>query len=109
MSLCITDRTGNQLLSLENIIYCKAKSCYTIFHLDNNKRICATKTLGQYERLLRDDSFIRVHNSTIINLHHFKGPTSEKEMILLSNGTKVTVSRRRKKIFNQKLKEFLAN
>ena len=105
MTLSITDRCGFILLPLENIIYCKAKSCYTIFHLNNDKQICSTKTLGLYEKLLKNDSFIRVHNSTLINLNHFKYAI-KKEVIVLSNGSKVTVSRRRKKIFKKKLEEF---
>ena len=63
-----------------------------------------TKTLKEYEELLKDYDFIRVHNSHLINLHHVKNYTrGEGGTVTMSDGTIVDVSRRKKEEFLKRL------
>ena len=62
------------------------------------------KTLKEYEELLSDYDFIRVHNSHLINLHHVKNYTrGEGGIVAMTDGTKVDVSRRKKEEFMKRL------
>jgi len=58
----------------------------------------------EYEDLLNDYDFIRVHNSHLINLHHIKNYTrGEGGVVMMSDGTEVDVSRRKKDEFLKRL------
>jgi two-component system LytT family response regulator len=54
------------------------------------------------EELLSDYSFVRVHNSFLVNLNEINN-ISKGGYLLMSDGTKIDVSRSRKDILLQKL------
>ena len=63
-----------------------------------------TKTLKDFEELLNEYDFIRVHNSHLINLNHVtKYTKGEGGVVTLSDGAEVDVSRRKKEEFLQRL------
>ena len=106
MKLCIPSFKGFQVVQIEDIIYCEAESSYTIFHLSNNQKITASKSIIEYELLLQDSGFVRVHKSYLINLHHIKEYLrGEGGTVVLSNNVEVEVSRRKKDIFIARMKE----
>ena len=96
---------GFQVVSLDDIICCEANGPYSNIHLSNGKKICASRPLMDYEILLSDNDFIRVHKSFLINAHHvqqyIKG---EGGVVVLSSGMEVEVSRRRKEQFMTTIK-----
>jgi two-component system LytT family response regulator len=104
--LCIPSLKGFQVVESNAIIYCEAKSNYTAIHLINNVVILASKPLLEYEELLRDAAFIRVHKSFLVNLDQIKEYIKgEGGSLILSNGNEVEVSRRRKEELLQRMKE----
>ena len=107
MKLCIPSLKGFQVVEIMDIIYCEANGNYTQFHLGNRSPIVASKAIHEYEELLRDSSFVRVHKSCIINLEHVKEYIrGEGGSIILSDNTEVEVSRRKKDLFINRMKEF---
>jgi two-component system LytT family response regulator len=107
MKLCITSSKGFQVVDLKEILYCEASSNYTNFHFTNHNFICTAKTIHEYEQLLEDSGFIRIHKSFLINLLHVKEYLrGEGGSVVLSNGKEVEVSRRKKEIFLNKMKVF---
>lgn len=58
------------VIKKESIIFCKSDGRYTTFYLNNNEEHVSSKNLGEYEGLLQDDYFFRIHHSYIINLNH---------------------------------------
>jgi two-component system LytT family response regulator len=105
--LCITSLKGFQVVKLTDIIYCEASSNYTNFHFADRPLICASRPIHEYEELLADSNFVRVHKSIVVNLEHVKEYLrGEGGTIVLSNGAKVDVSRRRKEAFVGRMKEF---
>lgn len=60
------------LVSIDDIIRCESQGAYTIFHLKNKEQILATKNLKEFEHLLEEHSFIRVHHSHLINFAYIK-------------------------------------
>lgn len=106
MRLCLPTLKGFIVLKLEEIIYCEAERSYTIFHLENNKTVTVSKPLLEYDYLLTDTSFLRVHKSFLINLLHVKEyQRGEGGVVIMSNNAEIEVSRRKKELFLMKVKE----
>jgi len=107
MKICITSLKGFQVVNLSDILYCEASSNYTNFHFTGRTVICASKPIHEYEELLADSNFIRIHKSTVINLEHVKEYIrGEGGTVVLSNGQRLEVSRRKKEAFISRMKEF---
>lgn len=106
MKLCLPSARGFQVVKLDDIVYCEAETSYTIFHLINGKRVMVSKPIIEYEALLQNTSFCRVHKSFMINMSHIKEYVrGEGGTVMLSNSREVEVSRRKKDVFISKLKE----
>jgi two-component system LytT family response regulator len=106
MRLCLPTLKGFIVLRLEEIIYCEAERSYTVFHLEHNKTVIVSKPLLDYENLLKDTSFLRIHKSFLINLHHVREyQRGEGGMVIMSDDAEIEVSRRKKDQFLLKIKE----
>ncbi len=106
MRLCLPTLKGFSIVKLEEIVYCEAQRSYTIFRLNNNKTIMISKPLFDYEMLLADTTFIRVHKSFLINLMHIKEYVrGEGGTVVMNNGMEIEISRRKKELFLAKVKE----
>ncbi len=105
MKLCLPSVTGFQVIEIKDIIVCIAEGAYTNFILTENKKIMASRPLLDYEQLLEDNSFIRVHKSNLINVNHVKQYLrGEGGSVILSNGMEIEVSRRKKEHFIEMMK-----
>jgi two-component system LytT family response regulator len=106
MRLCLPTQRGFTIVKLEEIVYCEAARSYTVFHLVDKKPIMISKPLFDYDRILSDTIFFRVHKSFLINLMHVKEYTrGEGGTVLMSNGMEIEVSRRKKEQFLDRMKE----
>jgi two-component system LytT family response regulator len=106
MRLCLPTQKGFTIVKLEEIIYCEAQRSYTLFRLTNNKVIMISKPLFDYDRLLSDTVFLRIHKSFLINLLHVKEYIrGEGGTVIMTNGMEIEVSRRKKEQFLVKVKE----
>jgi len=107
IKLCIPSLRGFQVVEINEIIYCEASSNYTNFHFTDRAVICASKPIHEFESLLEDSGFLRIHKSFVVNLEHVKEYIrGEGGTIILSNGHDVEVSRRKKEKFINSMKEF---
>jgi len=86
------------------IIRCEGESNYTTFYLENAKPLIVSHTLKEYEALLTDYSFCRVHKSHLINMK-FVTRMDRDGFLWLQNGESVPVSRRRKEEVMRLLKK----
>ena len=58
----------------------------------------SSKTLKEYENILKGSNFIRIHKSSLININHIKEYLrGEGGSVILSDGSEVEVSRRKKR------------
>lgn len=106
MRLCLPTFKGFVVLKLEEIVYCEAERSYTVFHLADGKSITVSKPLLDYDALLKDTSFLRVHKTFLINLLHVKEYLrGEGGTVIMSNGAEIEVSRRKKDEFMQRVRE----
>lgn len=106
MRICLPTQKGFSVIKLEEIVYCEAQRSYTLFRLTNNKTMVISKPLADYEKLLSDTIFLRIHKSCLINLMHVREYTrGEGGTVLMSNGMEIEVARRKKEQFLLKIKE----
>ena len=98
---------GYTLVDFDDIINIEADSNYSVFYLANKDRITVAKVLKEYEEILPDNKFVRIHKSTIINLDYLKEYNSKNGLeVALKNGVKIAVSRRRASEFAEKVKSY---
>lgn len=107
MKLCIPSLKGFQVVELNDILFAEAAGNYTNFYFTDQPFICTSKPINEYERLLSDVGFVRIHKSFLINLFHIKEYVrGEGGSVILSNGKEIEVARRKKDIFINKMKEY---
>jgi len=97
-----------ELITMEDIIFCKADGKYTVFVLSNGTKTMSSRNLGEYTSILNSSYFFRIHHSYIINLRHVvKISKKDGYFCELSNGAILPVAKRRQDDFNKfiKLKE----
>jgi two-component system, LytTR family, response regulator len=103
--IAIPTLEGFQLVLAESIIRCESESNYTFLFLKDNRKLTASRNLKEIEELLEDYSFIRVHNSYLVNINEVeKYIKGEGGYLVMCDGSMVNVSRSRKELL---LKKFL--
>lgn len=98
--LAIPTLDGLLFFDINEIIHLEANSNYTIIHFSGKPKITASKTLKEFEEILPDTVFFRIHHSHLINLSYIKRYIKgDGGQIELQNGNMVDVSRRKKEEF----------
>ncbi len=94
--LTLPNKQGFNIVPIDDIIYLEAGGNYTILHLDKPEQLVVSRTLREFEGIIDPAIFFRVHKSAIINLNHVKEYSSvDGHFVIMKNGNKVMVSRRR--------------
>ncbi|HYF32177.1 MAG TPA: LytTR family DNA-binding domain-containing protein [Chitinophagaceae bacterium] len=86
------------------IIRVEGENNYSKIFFENNKKLLLSKTLKEFEEMLADYGFIRVHKSHLVNKKHVRRYSPEG-WLAMSDGTKVEVSRRRREKILDALKD----
>jgi two-component system LytT family response regulator len=103
-NLAIPTADGLIFIKIETILYCAASSNYTEIFTADGKKYIVSRTLKEYEELLTEHNFFRIHNSFVINLNCIKKYVrGEGGYVIMSNDASLDVSKRRKEAFLTKL------
>ena len=95
--ICLATTSGMEFIAIKDIIFCKADGSYTSFILNDGSSLLVSKHLKEYENLLSEHLFMRVHNSYVINLREVKKYVkSDGGYIIMSNDMHVSISPRKK-------------
>ena len=87
-------------LKQKNITKITGAGNYCIYHLANGKEIVASYVLKKASEGLSKKIFVRVHNSSIININFIDKITKiDGNTVVMKDGSEVPVSRRRKEEF----------
>ena len=82
---------------MKDIIWLESMGAYTKFHIEAQKPVIVSKGLKEYEDMLAGFSFLRIHQSNIINLQHIKKYVKgDGGQVWMSDGAELEVSRRKK-------------
>ena len=96
--------TGLVFVPVSDIIRCESDINYTRFYMKDKQKLLVAKTLKEYEEILSDYNFFRIHNSHLINLAYIKSYHKGKGgFVTLTDGSEVEISTRRKDEFLKKI------
>lgn len=88
---------GLILVSFDEIVKCQADRAYCTFYLANGKSILVSKSMKEFEHLLLEHNFLKVHKSSIVNINYAKKYLRGKGgQLVMSDDSVVFVSVRRK-------------
>lgn len=89
-------------IATSDIMHLEGHSNYTLFYFANGKTLLVSRTMKEYIDNL-DEHFVRIHKKFVINLRYLIQFDLKEEMcVLLKDGKRITISRRRKKEFIEK-------
>ncbi len=95
--ICLATTAGMEFIALDDIVACKADGSYTCFMLHDESMLLVSKHLKEYEMLLSEHNFMRVHNSFLINLKKVKKYVkSDGGHLIMSNDMQVNISPRKR-------------
>ncbi|MCF6171277.1 MAG: LytTR family DNA-binding domain-containing protein [Bacteroidales bacterium] len=96
--------SGYFFVKIREIVRCEADDNYTYFFMNSGGKFLVTRTLKEYELLLSGESFVRVHQSHLINLdfvvRYIKG---EGGTVVMDDGSEVEISRRKRELFLKRM------
>jgi two-component system LytT family response regulator len=105
--LFMNERTRLEYVNFTEITYLKGDGNYTHIYTDQGKENYTAKTLKEYDEILcvPGSGFLRIHKSYIVNMSFIRSVVkSDNIYVILKNGEKLEVSRRKKSVVIEQLK-----
>ena len=98
--IIIPTAEGYMVVPVKDISYCHANSNYTEFYLTDKTKLTSGYNMGQYEEILIEHNFFRIHRSYIVNLIYIKMyKKGEGGVVVMNDGKEIEVSRSNKEAF----------
>jgi two-component system LytT family response regulator len=102
--MAIPTITGLIFIPVQDILRFEANGNYTSIYLSNGEPIVATRTIKDYEEVLPEAIFCRIHNSHIINLSKIqKYQKGRGGSVIMEDGSIIEVASRRREEFLRRL------
>ncbi len=109
MKICIPNVNGFNVININDIVYCQSDDSYTIFKLNDGSQLISSKTLHDFEQILSQDRFCRIHRSYMINLTYIKEYNrADGGYVIMHNDIQLEVSRRKKEEFKQVIHNYFS-
>lgn len=103
--IALSTSDGIHLFEISDIIRCESEDNYTKFYIKNNKPILISKTLKEYEELLTEHGFERIHQSHLINLQYLKSYIKKDGgYVVMGDQSHLPISQRKKERLQEILK-----
>lgn len=95
---------GVEFYTIANILRCEADRAYCRFYLTDGQVVIVSKPLSEFEDLLEECNFVRIHKSNMVNMIHVtKYVKGRGGYVILEDGSHVDVSVRRKEVLMKAL------
>ncbi len=95
--IALSTSDGIHLFEISDIIRCESHDNYTRFYIRNHKPLLISKTLKEYEELLGEHGFERIHQSHLINLAYLKSYIkNDGGYVIMADNTNIPISQRKK-------------
>ena len=94
--LALSTMEGVFFYEPKEILKCEGDDNYTHFNFLNSPPLIVSKTLKEFEEILIEYGFMRVHKSFLVNMRYV-AHLDKEGLLWLNDGSHVIVSRRRKK------------
>lgn len=103
--LALPTSDGLVFVKVNDILYCEASSNYTEIVMMDNKRHLVSRTLKEYDDMLAEQNFYRIHHSYLINLNGIKKYVrGDGGYVVMNNDKSLDVSKRKKEGFMARIK-----
>jgi two-component system LytT family response regulator len=98
---------GLEVVNLDEVILFEASHNYTHCRLAGNKQILVSRPIINFENMLSEHYFVRIHSKYIINLKYLKKyKRGTGGFAIMQDNTEISVSKSRKSEFLEKLNEY---
>ena len=97
--LMVSTKDGMIFIKINDIVRLQSESNYTVFYLIDKRKVMVAKTLKGFEEKLIPYNFFRIHQSHLINIIYLKEIDHSENHVLMADGSKVEISKRKKKEF----------
>lgn len=105
--LALNSQDKIRIVELDEVVRCESHGSYTMFYTRDGESILVTKTLKEYDLLLSDLGFLRVHQSHLVNMKYIKEfNKADGGQIVLKDRTDIPVSSRKKTLVMRALSHF---
>lgn len=103
--IALSTSDGIHLFNISDIIRCESEDNYTKFYIKNTKTVMISKTLKEYEELLTEHGFERIHQSHLINLKYLKSYIKrDGGYVVMEDGSHLPISQRKKERLQEIIK-----
>ena len=98
--IAIPTNDGLDFIQIKQIIRIESSSNYSKIVLLSGQHMLVTRQLKDFEELLQDYKFYRIHHSHLVNLNYIaKYIRGDGGQVTMRNGDTIDVSRRKKEVF----------
>lgn len=95
--IALSNQDGIHIVTINDIVWCEALGSYTKFHFLNKSHMLVSKIIKEYEEMLHEYNFIRVHNTFLVNANYIvKYIKGDGGQLIMNDGSEIEVSRRKK-------------
>ena len=103
--IALSTSDGIHLFEISDIIRCESEDNYTKFYIKNSKPVMISKTLKEYEELLTEHGFERIHQSHLINLNYLKSYIKKDGgYVIMADESNLPISQRKRERLQEILK-----
>ena len=97
--LLVSTLEAVEFVRIREIIRCEAQGAYTQLILKDTKSVMVSKVIKEFEFLLQEYGFYRVHQSHLINLREVRKYIKSENYLLMRDGAQIQLARSRKDDF----------
>ncbi|MBI3235072.1 MAG: LytTR family transcriptional regulator [Bacteroidetes bacterium] len=102
--IAIPSSDGLKFVLVADIIHCESDNNYTTLYLNQNRKLVASRTLKEFDEMLQMHSFVRIHQSHLINLQHLdEYIKTDGGSVKMTDGSMLPIARNRKEEFIDRL------
>lgn len=103
--IALSNSDGIHLFEVSDIIRCESEDNYTKFYIKNSKPILISRTLKEYEELLTEHGFERIHQSHLINIAYLKSYIKKDGgYVVMTDNSNIPISQRKRERLQDLLK-----
>ncbi|NNF34753.1 MAG: response regulator transcription factor [Saprospiraceae bacterium] len=99
--LTISTMKSVEFVKVNDILRCQAEGAYCKLIMKDGKTYMVSKVIKEFEYLLHDYGFYRVHQSHLVNIEEIKQYLKSDGVVVMNDGSHIGVSKSRKDSFLQ--------
>ena len=102
-TIMVSNVSSYEFIKVDQIVRCEAEGSYCKIFLKDGTTHMVSKVIKEFEALLSQYSFFRVHQSHLININFVKKYIKGDNILVMRDGKNISIARRRKEDFFAKM------